>query len=61
MRKTSTEISTVDVELLLPWNVNVLTSRAVYLDPGCWQVFGDSDGKNVLAFAKHSWTISERT
>lgn len=59
MRETSTEVRAIYVELLLPWYINVLAFRAVYLDTRSGKVFGDADGEDILAFAEHAGTVSE--
>ena len=59
MRKTSAEVRAIYVELLLPWYINVLAFRAVYLDARSGKVFGDADRQDILAFAEHAGTIAE--
>jgi hypothetical protein len=34
MSKACSEISAINVQLFLSWNVNVLTTRTVYFDSG---------------------------
>ena len=59
MWKASTEVSSVNVELFLSRNVDVLTSMAVDLHPRGGEFLRDSNGENVLALAENTRAISE--
>lgn len=59
MRETGSEVSPVDVKLLLTRNIHILALRAVYFYSRGWQVFRNSDGQNILAFTENSGAVAE--
>ena len=60
MRETRTEIRAIYIKLLLPGNVNILTSGTVNFYPGSGQLLGHSDWQNVLSFTKDPRAIPKR-
>ena len=58
--KARAEVGAVDVELLLPRNVDVLAPGAVDFDPGGRKLLGNADGQHVLPFAEDAGAVAER-
>jgi len=61
VRKTGTEISSINIKLFLTRNVYVLTSWTVDLDSWCWKLFWDTYRKHIMSFTENSWTVTKGT
>lgn len=59
MWKTSTEVRSVNVELFLARDVDILASVAVHLYSRSGEFLRDSDRQNVLALTENSRAITE--
>lgn len=57
VREGRAEVSTVDVQLLLSGNVDVLAARTIHFYSGSGKFFADSNRKHVVPFAKYSWAV----
>jgi len=53
------KVGSINVELLLAWDVHILATGAVDLHARCAEVLTDADGQHVLPFAKHSRAVAE--
>ena len=61
MGKTCSEVSSINIHLLLPWNVDIVTIWTVNFDATCRQLFRKPKRENALPFTKHSRARSKCT
>lgn len=57
--KTCTKVCSIDVKLLLSWEIYVMTPWTIYFDSRRGQFFRNSDWEDVLSLTKHSWAGTE--
>jgi hypothetical protein len=59
MRETGSEVRSVNVELLLSRDIDVLAARAVDFDSRGGEFLRHSNGQHIVAFTQNSWAITE--
>ena len=59
MWEASTEVGTIDIELLLSWQVHILAPGAVHLYSRSGQLLRYTNWQDILSVAQDSWADAE--